>query len=128
MLSGYFNAMSGAITSHHAQVTRYVGDGLMALFGALDENPWQTRDAVLLALALREARAAYNKTLRAKSLPSLAVGIGIHRGGGVTGVIGAEELTQFGVYGDAVNVASRVESLTRVFDTDPLITDDVHQV
>ena len=80
VLNGYFRAMSAAITAHHGRVTELMGDGLLALFGALEPNPWQAQDAVLGALAMREALARYNETLRARSMPVLEVGIGIHRG------------------------------------------------
>ena len=71
ILGGYFAAMSEAITSHHGHVNRFLGDGLMALFGALDTNPWQARDAVEAGLAMRTALAAYNRTFPRKgSQPS----------------------------------------------------------
>jgi adenylate cyclase len=125
ILNGYFRVMTQAITEHHGRVTELMGDGLLALFGALEPNPWQTRDAVLGALAMRAALARYNETLRARGLPELAVGIGIHRGEVLAGVMGNEELSKFGVVGDAINVAARVEQLTRELDVDLLITDEV---
>ena len=110
ILGGYFAAMSEAITSHHGHVNRFLGDGLMALFGALDTNPWQARDAVEAGLAMRTALAAYNRTLSAEGLPTIAFGVGINCGEAVVGVVGHETLLQFDVLGDTVNVASRVES------------------
>ncbi|HEY7761144.1 MAG TPA: adenylate/guanylate cyclase domain-containing protein, partial [Burkholderiales bacterium] len=101
--------------------------GLLALFGALEPNPWQAQDAVLGALAMREALARYNDTLRARSLPELQVGIGIHRGEVLAGVMGNEELSKFGVVGDTINVASRVEQLTRELSVDLLITEEVRR-
>ena len=55
ILNGYFRCMSQAITLHHGRVTELTGDGILALFGALEPNPWQAQDAVLGALAMREA-------------------------------------------------------------------------
>jgi len=125
ILNGYFREMSQAITAHHGRVTELIGDGLLALFGALEPNPWQAQDAVLGALAMREALTRYNVTLRERSLPELEVGIGIHRGELLAGVMGNEELSKFGVVGDTINVASRVERLTRELAADLLITDEV---
>jgi len=125
ILNGYFREMSQAVTAHHGRVTEFIGDGLLALFGALEPNPWQAQDAVLGALTMREALARYNVTLRERSLPELEVGIGIHRGELLAGVMGNEELSKFGVVGDTINVASRVERLTRELAADLLITEEV---
>ncbi len=127
VLGGYFAAMSDAITARHGHMARFIGDGLMALFGALEANPWQVKDAVEAALAMREALGRYNESLAAEGLPRLAIGMGIHHGVVVAGVIGAEGLLQYDVHGDVVNVAARVESLTRTFPTDLLITDTVKE-
>jgi len=125
ILNGYFREMSQAVTAHHGRVTELIGDGLLALFGALEPNPWQAQDAVLGALTMREALARYNVTLRERSLPELEVGIGIHRGELLVGVMGNEELSKFGVVGDPINVAARVERLTRELAVDLLITEEV---
>jgi adenylate cyclase len=125
ILNGYFSAMSEAIARHHGQVSKFIGDGILALFGAHDVSPWQTNDAVHAALAMRDALASYNRSLSARALPLLRVGIGIHRGTVVAGVIGSERLLEFTVIGDAVNVASRVESLTRKHGVDILVTEEV---
>jgi len=125
LLGGYFTAMSEAITSHHGHVTRFIGDGLMALFGALEPNPWQARDAVEASLAMRTNLADYNRTLAAQGLPAIKFGVGINHGTVVAGVVGHESLLQYDVHGDTVNVAARVEQLTRALGTDILVTDSV---
>jgi adenylate cyclase len=127
VLEGYFTVMSEAITARHGHVARYVGDGLMALFGALETDPWQVKDAVEAALAMREGLARYNRELAERGLPALAIGIGVNHGVAVAGVVGAAELLQYDVHGDVVNVASRVEGLTRTFDTDLLVTEAVER-
>jgi adenylate cyclase len=127
MLNDYFRHMSEAIQRHHGHITELVGDGLLALFGAPETNPWQCRDSVLAALDMRAALAAYNAKLRAQSLPELRFGIGIHTGEVIVGVMGAGELNKFTVTGDPINVASRVESLTRELGVDLLITEEIRQ-
>jgi len=122
VLNGYFERMSRAITDHRGHVAKFIGDGVMALFGALEANPWQTNDAVHAALAMRATLADYNLTLAAEGLPALAIGVGIHRGTVIAGVIGSAELMEYGVIGSSVNVASRVEGLTRVHGVDILVT------
>jgi class 3 adenylate cyclase len=125
ILNGYFQRMSEVISAHHGQVTELLGDGLLALFGALRTNPWQAQDAVMGALAMREALALYNEELRARSLPELSFGIGIHHGELLAGVVGHLEMSKFGVVGDPINVAARVEGLTRFHDCDLLVTQQV---
>jgi len=125
MLNGYFRAMNRALSEHHGHLSRLMGDGLMALFGAFDDNPWQTADAVRAALSMRAALEEYNLKLAEIGLPKLAFGIGINKGRAVAGVMGSDRLMEFTVIGDAVNLAARVEGLTRTLDADILVTEDV---
>lgn len=127
ILNGYFQRMNAAISRHHGHINELVGDGLLALFGALEPNPWQERDSVLAALEMRAELARYNDELRARALPELRFGIGIHSGEVVAGVMGAGALNKFSVTGDPINVASRVEGLTRVHGVDLLVTDEIRR-
>ena len=127
ILNGYFACMSRAIAEHRGHVSKFIGDGILALFGALEPNPWQADDAVRAALAMREALEEYNAELVLAGQPALRVGIGLHRGVAVAGVIGCEELVEFTVIGSTVNLASRVEHLTRRHAVDILITADVRE-
>jgi adenylate cyclase len=127
MLNGYFGKMSAVIREHHGHVTRVMGDGIMSVFGALERNPWHIQDAVEAAIAMRGELGRYNETLRMRGRPGLAFGIGIHSGTVVTGLVGSDDLLEFTVMGDVVNVAARVEGLTRRFDADILVTDEVRE-
>jgi adenylate cyclase len=123
LLNGWFERMSAAITAHRGHVAKLIGDGILALFGALEANPWQTNDAVHAALAMRAALADYDATIAGDGLPALAMGVGIHRGPVVAGVIGSAELMEYGVIGSTVNLASRVQDLTRTHAVDILVTE-----
>ncbi len=127
ILNDYFTRMSMAISEYNGHVSKFIGDGIMALFGALESNPWQHNDAVRAALAMRRALEEYNAALRAQELPEMEFGIGIHRGVAIAGVIGNHELMEFTCMGDTVNLASRVEDLTRVHQVDILITEEVRR-
>jgi adenylate cyclase len=127
IVNGYLARMSRAIAEHRGHVSKFIGDGILALFGALEPNPWQADDAVRAALATREALEEYNKELAQAGQPPLRVGIGLHRGVAVAGVIGCEELVEFTVIGSTVNLASRVEHLTRRHAADILITAAVRE-
>lgn len=122
VLNEYFVRMSRVIGEHRGHVSKFIGDGLMALFGALEPNPWQANDAVHAALAMHGALRAYNEELEAKGLPALRLGVGIHRGSAIAGVIGSHELLEFTVIGRTVNLAARVEHLTRVHQAEILVT------
>ena len=125
MLNGYFREMSLVIQTHHGHITRLMGDGIMSVFGALEPNPWHVQDAVEAAIGMRQALGRYNEKLRARGLPELGFGVGLHCGTVVAGLVGSDELQEFTVMGDVVNVASRVEALTRQLETDLLVTDEV---
>jgi adenylate cyclase len=86
---------------------------------------WQSNDAVRAALEMRRALAEYNVELARRNLAPLAFGIGIHRGRAVAGILGSDRLMEYTVIGDTVNVASRVESMTRQHGVDVIVTDSV---
>ena len=78
VLNGYFERMSRAIGNHRGYVSTFIGDGLLAFFGATDPNPWQGNDCVQAALAMRAALSEYDRELTREGLPTLAFGIGLH--------------------------------------------------
>lgn len=127
ILNGYFQAMSRAISSNRGHVSKFIGDGILALFGAPEPNPWQEQDGVAAALAMREALAAYNSDLERQGWPRLGIGIGLHAGPLVAGVVGSNELMEYTVIGDTVNTASRIEGLTRKMQCDILISAAVRE-
>ena len=122
ILNGYFERAGRAVADHRGHISKFIGDGIMALFGAIERNPWQCQDAVAAGQALLAAVADYNRQLAAEDLPTLQVAIGIHTGEVIAGVVGSESLLEFTVLGHHVNMAARVESLTRSFDVPLLIT------
>jgi adenylate cyclase len=74
VLNGYFQRMSDAIHEHRGHVAHFLGDGIVAYFGALQPNPWQSSDGVRAALAMRAAIREYNVELGREGLPLLALG------------------------------------------------------
>ncbi len=125
ILNGYFERMSRAISDHRGHVSTLVGDGMLALFGALEPNPWQASDAVRAALAMHHELEEYNQELLAEGLPPLSVGVGLHRGTGVAGLVGSKDLLQYAFVGRTINVASRVQELTRIHEVNVLVTGEV---
>ena len=125
VLNGYFEAASIAVTNHGGHVAKFLGDGIMAIFGAPETDAWQSLDAVIAALSMREAVRKYNEELGRQGLPSLDVRMGIHKGTVVAGVVGSAENLEYTVIGDVVNTAARIENLTRKHEVDILISADV---
>jgi class 3 adenylate cyclase len=127
VLNGYFQRASDAIHEHRGHVSTFLGDGILAYFGAVQPNPWQCDDAVRAALAMRVAIKEYNAELTREGLPPLGLGIGIHRGPGLAGMIGSRERREYGFVGRTVNLAARVQSLTRVHGVDILVTEAIRE-
>jgi adenylate cyclase len=125
ILDGYYQRISDAVHAHSGHVSTWLGDGMLAYFGALRPNPWQCADAVRCALAMVETIRAYNDELARDGLPPLALGIGIHRGPGLAGMIGSRERREYGFVGRTVNLAARVQTLTRTHGVDILVTEPV---
>jgi adenylate cyclase len=100
--------LSDAIHEHRGHIAHFLGDGIVAYFGALQPNPWQCNDAVRAALAMRAAIREYNVELGREGLPLLALGIGIDRGLGHVGLGGSRERMEYDFVGRTVNVAARV--------------------
>lgn len=127
VLNGYFERVSDAVTRHRGRVNTFLGDGVLAFFGALEPNPWQCDDAVHAALAIRASMAGYRAELKHEGLPALKVGVGIHRDTGLAGLIGSRERREYTVVGRTVNLAARLQALTREHDLDILVTDAVRE-
>jgi class 3 adenylate cyclase len=127
VLNEHFRRMSRITDDHRGHVAKFIGDGFMALFGAHEPNPWQSNDAAHAALAMQTAVEEQNRERVAAGLPALRMGIGIHRGSVVAGVIGSAELQEFTVIGAAVNLASRIERMTRTEHAAVLLTAAVRE-
>lgn len=112
-LDEYFAKMTQAIVEQDGFVDKFMGDGILALFGApieRDDHAWR---AVQAAAAMLRYLEELNETWAAEGRETLAIGIGIHSGEAVVGTIGSSLKLEYTALGDAVNVASRVESKTR---------------
>jgi adenylate cyclase len=123
VLNGYYQRVSDAINEHRGQVGSFVGDGIVAYFATVQPNPWQCDDAVRAALAIRAAIRDYNGELARQGLPQLAIGIGIDHGVGLAGLMGSNDRREYAFIGRPVNMAARVQALTRVLDADILVTE-----
>jgi adenylate cyclase len=127
VVNGYFEHMNHAITQHRGHVATFIGDGMLAFFGAFEPNPWQGNDGVYAALEMREELAKYNRELESRGFPTLAFGVGLHRGTGIAGLVGSSQKKEFTLVGRTINVAARVQALTRDHGVDVLLTEDLQR-
>ncbi len=113
LLNRYLDGMSGAIEAHGGIIDKYIGDAIMALFGAPVTQEAAAARAIAAAIAMAEALVALNAELAAEGRPPLAMGVGINTARVVAGNIGSHRRLNYSVIGDGVNVAARLQSLTR---------------
>ena len=123
IINGYYQRVSETIDEYRGHVGSFVGDGIVAYFGAIQPNPWQCDDAVHAALAMRASIRAYNAELAREGLPPIAIGIGIDRGPGLAGLLGSHARREYAFIGRPVNVAARLQALTRVHGVDILVSE-----
>ncbi|HXI23595.1 MAG TPA: adenylate/guanylate cyclase domain-containing protein [Pyrinomonadaceae bacterium] len=110
LLNRYFSAMTDIIFAHGGTLDKYLGDGLMALFGAPTVTPKDAANAMSAAVAMQRRMLSINDELRAEGYPEIGVGIGLHTGEVIVGYIGSERRSEYTAIGDSVNTASRLES------------------
>ena len=121
-LNAYFTEMEAAIRLHGGLVVQYIGDEIEAVFGAPVPLPGHAAMAVRAALEMRRRLEAWNTARRAAGAVPLRHGIGIHTGTVLAGNIGSAERHAYALVGDAVNLASRIQGLTKDAGTDVLVS------
>ena len=109
LLNNYFTAMSDIIFAHGGTLDKYIGDGLMALFGAPTATPDDACNAVAAAVAMQREMGVINEQLSKDGLAEIAIGIGLHTGVATVGYIGSERRSEYTAIGDTVNLAARLE-------------------
>lgn len=113
LLNKYFSAMTDIIFAHGGTLDKYLGDGLMALFGAPSATPQDASNALNAAVAMQRRVMGINVELHQEGLSEIGVGIGLHTGEATVGYIGSERRSEYTAIGDTVNTASRLESNAR---------------
>jgi adenylate cyclase len=110
LLNKYFSAMSDIIFAHGGTLDKYIGDGLMAIFGAPTATQDDALNAVKAAVAMQKRLVTLNEELVRDGFSAISVGIGLHTGEATIGYIGSDQRSEYTAIGDTVNLAARLES------------------
>lgn len=116
-LNEYLTAMVKIIFENKGTLDKFIGDAILAHWGALDDGKESefASSALAATKAMIAELARLNADWKSRGMPVLGIGVGLHLGEVLAGEIGSEQRTEFGVIGDAVNLASRLEGMTKAF-------------
>lgn len=121
-LNRYLDKMARIVEEHGGVIDKFIGDAIMAIFGAPVHQPDHALRAINCAREMHMALEELNRELTAENLPLIGMGVGVHTGEVVAGNMGSENRLNYTVIGDTVNVASRLESETKTVGHSPLFS------
>ncbi len=124
MMNAYLTPMTAIVHEHHGTIDKYIGDAIMAFWGAPLENPRHASDAVAAAVAMQKKMPLLAEEFHKRGWPTLAIGVALNTGAMNVGDMGSRFRKAYTVLGDAVNLASRLESLTKTYGVGVLCGDD----
>lgn len=123
VLTEYFNAMTPIIHRYGGTVDKFIGDAVMAFWGAPLDDTRHAEHAVCAAMEMQSAMAVLAQRLEQRGLPAISMRIGLHTGRVIVGNIGSHTRFSYTVIGDAVNLAARLEGANKAFGTGVLLSD-----
>jgi adenylate cyclase len=126
-LNRYFTVMVDIIMARHGIVDKYIGDAIMAFFGAPVRHKDDALQSVLAGIEMSEVLEEFNAQQRKLGKPEFKIGVGINYGVVTVGNIGTEKKMDYTIIGDMVNLASRIEGLTKKYHQPLLISESLHQ-
>ncbi len=127
IINQFLNAVSSAVISAGGEPNQVLGDGLLALFGMSGPPDLACRQAIAASAAIADRVQSLNKALAYALAEPIRFGVGIHAGMTIAGAIGYERHAQFTVIGDPVNVAARLEALTKTLGCEVLMSEEVYE-
>ena len=122
-LNDYFSEMVDAVFDHGGVLDKFMGDGMLCVFGSMDQTADHPRRAVMAGLRMKALQAKINGERGVAGKPPIAIGIGIHTDDVIVGNIGSRRRLEYTVIGDGVNTCQRVEAANKEFGTTILITE-----
>lgn len=125
LLREYHDRLGQCVFNNNGTLDKYIGDGLMATFGTPEPSAFDSQNSLQCAMDMIEALSTWNMERSSAGAAPVRVGIGIHYGSVIAGDIGNERRLEYSVIGDTVNIASRLEQLTRTLNTPLVISDSL---
>lgn len=126
-LNEYFSEMVSVVIKYEGTLDKFIGDALLAVFGAPIAHPDDAKRAVFAALEMQEKLKEFNKKRVKKGQNEIRIGVAVHTGNLVAGNIGSEVRMEYTVIGDTVNLTSRLEPLNKQFGTQILISESTYR-
>jgi adenylate cyclase len=126
LMNEYFTVMTDRVFAHRGSLDKYIGDAIMAVFGAPVAEPQHAALACRSALDMVQALRSFRQSLRQRGLPEIDIGVGINTGPMVVGNMGSASRFNYTVVGDAVNLASRIEHLNKDYGTNILVSETTY--
>jgi adenylate cyclase len=127
MLNEYFTVMVNIISSNYGVVDKFIGDAIMAVWGAPRSTNKDAYYAIRACLEMKKALIALNEKRSERGENIIKIGMGLHHGDVVAGVLGSNDRMEYTVIGDTVNVASRIETATKEYGVDLLVSQSVYE-
>ncbi len=128
LMNEYLGAMTAVVRDHRGTLDKYIGDAIMAFWGAPMADPEHAQHAVVTALEMQVALKALNQRLMAKGWPELKIGVGVNTGPMTVGDMGSPVRKAYTVMGDAVNLGSRLESITKQYGVGIIVGEGTRDV
>lgn len=126
VMNMYLTRMTDIILENRGTVDKYIGDAIMAFWGAPIPEPEQKRLAVRTAIEMKHALVEVNKDLKDRGLPAIDIGVGINSGDVIVGNMGSDKRFNYTALGDHVNLASRLEGLNKFYHSNIIISEFVY--
>jgi adenylate cyclase len=128
LMNEYLGAMTEVVRAQRGTLDKYIGDAIMAFWGAPVDDAQHARHATLTALEMHKALEVLNVSLAAKGWPVLKIGVGVNTGPMTVGDMGSPVRKAYTVMGDAVNLGSRLESITKQYGVGSIVGEETHRL